>query len=36
MKGAIELLINRDKIDFQMLYAGKLSLRDYAKLKRLK
>ena len=30
--GAIELLINRDKVNFTLLYAGKLSLRDLDKL----
>ena len=27
-KGAIELLLNRKNIDFRLLYAGKLTLKD--------
>jgi len=29
LKGAIEILVNRNNIDFVTLYAGKLSLQDY-------
>lgn len=34
LKGAIELLVNRDKIDFTELWCGKLSLKDFCKLKK--
>ena len=33
LKAAVELLINRDKIDFVELHAGKLALCDYFRLK---
>ena len=32
LKGAVEILINRNNIDFVGLYAGKISLKDYHKL----
>ena len=32
LKGAVEILINRNNIDFTNLYAGKISLKDYHKL----
>ena len=29
LKGAVEILVNRNNIDFVNLYAGKICLRDY-------
>ena len=36
LKAAIEILINRNKIDFVELHGGKFALKDYFRLKKLK
>ena len=34
LKGAYELLVKRKDLDFRKLYCGKLSLKDYYKMKK--